>query len=181
LSGLSRPGTFSIVQGDFYTVQLEGQFDLVTCWEEFGLGSDADQRRMLRRISQEWLKPTGCALVDVYFPARPARHTGEAIELGALEVIPGSVDMIEKCHFDVVNSIWIDEWQPTHNPENALAQALRCYAPADLLLLLEGTGLKLKTMEVGGQQIPLLGDRIQVNVNLIESWGYLAQLVRQSN
>jgi SAM-dependent methyltransferase len=175
----SYAGTLSIIEGDYNLVKLEGKFDLVTWWEGFGLGSDADQRKMLLRIAQEWLKPAGSALVDVYFPSRPARHAGEAIALDALEDVPGSVDMIERCYYDAVNARWIDEWQPVQNPSDALAQSLRCYAPADLLLLLEGTGLKVKHMQIEDENIEmnLPGSQIQIHPALLEAWAYLVQLV----
>jgi len=173
------PGTLLILEGDYNLVKIDGKFDLVTWWEGFGLGSDADQRRMLRRIAQEWLKPGGCVLLDVYLPSRPARHAGEAIELDALENVAGSVDMIEKCHYDVINARWIDEWQPTQDPDNALAQNLRCYSPADFLLLLEGTGLEMSHYEIENQQFQIseLGEKIQIDPTLLEAWAFLAQLV----
>jgi SAM-dependent methyltransferase len=178
----SRPGKLTFIEADFYTVLLDGQFDVVTWWEGFGLGSDADQRKMLGRIANEWLKPGGCALVDVYFPARPARHEGEVIQLNALPDVPGSVEMLEKSYYDVINARWIDEWQPVKNPENALAQSLRCYSPADLLLLLEGTGLKVQEIQIEDETIvlDLPGDKIQIEPALLEAWAYMVQLVREN-
>jgi len=172
-----RPGSLSFVAGDYTTVRLDGRFDVVCWWEGFGLGSDADQRRMLRRIAREWLAPGGCALVDIYNPARPARHAGEEVPLDALEDVPGSVAMIERCHYDPVYSRWIDEWQPVGNPEAALAQSIRCYSPADLLLLLKGTGLALHRAEFEGRAIDFTGQRIALDALPLEAWGYLAQLV----
>lgn len=172
-----RPGSLAMVEGDYYTVELDGRFDVVCWWEGFGLGSDADQRRMLRRIAHDWLAPGGCALVDVYNPARAARHAGEAVHLDALPDVPGSVDMIERCHFDAVYGRWIDEWQPAADPERTLAQTIRCYTPADFLLLLEGTGLALKRIEVGGQEIDLQANQMMLSEPLLEAWGYLVQLV----
>ena len=68
---VNRPratGSLTIVEGDFYTVELEGRFDVVCHWGGFGIGSDADQRRLLRRSAYEWLAPGGCMLMDVYSP-----------------------------------------------------------------------------------------------------------------
>jgi len=104
-------------------------------WEGFGLGSDADQRQLLRRIAQHWLAPGGYVVMDVYSPIGPARHAGSEVLLPPLEGVPGSVEMIERCHFDPVHSRWIDEWQPTQEPEKTFAPAIRCYSPADFLLL----------------------------------------------
>jgi hypothetical protein len=61
--------------------------------------------------------------------------------------------MINRCHFDPVHCRWIDEWQLTADPDKALAQTVRCHTPADLILLLEGTGLRLKWNEVDGHTV----------------------------
>ena len=177
LLAVPRSGSLSIVEGDYYTVELDGRFDVVCWWQGFGLGSDADQRRMLRRIAHEWLVPGGCALIDVYNLTWAARHAGEAVHLDALEGVPGSVDMIERSHFDPVYGRWIDEWQPVADPDKALAQTVRCYTPADLLLLLEGTGLALRRIELDGQEVDFSSNRIALSEAMLEAWAYLAQLI----
>jgi SAM-dependent methyltransferase len=174
---LSRQGSLSTLEGSYYTIELDGRFDVVGWWEGFGLGSDAEQRRMLQRIAREWLAPGGCALIDVYSPVRAARHAGEEVHLEALEGVPGSVAMIERCHFDPVYSRWIDEGQPIAEPDKALAQTIRCYTPMDLLLLLEGTGLALKRIEVNGCEVDFSTNQITLSGPLTEAWGYLAQLI----
>jgi hypothetical protein len=88
--------------------------------------------------------------------------------------------MIERCHFDPVHCRWIDEWEPTAAPESALAQTIRCYTPADLLLLLEGTGLALKHIEVGGQVLDLDANNITIAGALMQAWCYLVQLSSES-
>ena len=62
-------------------------------------------------------------------------------------------------------------------PEQALAQAVRCYTPADLLLLLEGTGLALKRIEVDGHAVDVHANQVVKSGPLMEAWIYLAQLV----
>ncbi len=172
-----RKGQLDFQEADFYTVELQGQFDLVTCWQAFGLGSDADQRRLLKRIAQEWLAPEGSVILDVYNPAGPARDAGKEWRLSPLAGVPGSVEMIERCHFDPVQGRWIDEWQPTANPENALAQTLRCYTPADLLLLLEGTGLHLQCVEIAGQTVNVQANRRTASTAWFgNDYNYLVQL-----
>ena len=176
LAKAARKGSLTVVQEDFYTVRLEGRFDAVCCWEVFGLGSDADQRRLLARISGEWLAPRGCVLMDVYSPARPSRDAGKEQRLPPLPGVPGSVEMIERCHFDPVHSRWTDEWQPVADPGAALAQTLRCYSPADLLLLLEGTGLVLDRIEVDDRGVSL-DERVSNGGSLLEAWQYVVKLV----
>lgn len=176
LAKTSRKGSLVVVEDDFYIVDLKDRFDVVCCWETFGLGTDADQRRLLRRIADEWLKPEGRVLIDVYSPFRPAREAGTERRLPPLAGVPGSVEMINRCHFDPFHSRWIDEWIPVHEPQNALAQTVRCYSPPDLLLLLEGTGLWIEHIEVEGQALSLEADKAIISTLLMHPWCYLAEL-----
>lgn len=176
LAKTPRKGSLTILEDDFYTVELKEHFDVVCCWETFGLGTDADQRRLLKRIAGEWLKPDGCVLMEVYSSVRPARDAGTERRLPPLNGVPGSVEMINRCHFDPFHSRWIDEWIPVKEPEKALAQTVRCYTPSDFLLLLEGTGLKMKYIEVEGQALNLGNNAIAVSNPLMDAWCYLVQL-----
>jgi SAM-dependent methyltransferase len=176
LAAEPRLGSIQVVEGDFYTVQMDGQYDVICAWETFGLGSDADQRRLLKRISSEWLAPDGFALLDVYYPAMMMRNAGKKSRLNPLPGVPGSVLMDECCHFDFINSRWIDEWVPVEHPENALAQSIRCYTPVDFLLLLEGTALKMDYMEVEGQSLDLNPKNIHTTSVLRDAWYFVARL-----
>jgi SAM-dependent methyltransferase len=177
LVNVPRKGPLSFYEGDWFTVEVEGKFDVVCCWEAFGLGDDANQRRLLQRISRDWLARDGSVLMDVYDPAGPAHDTGKEVRLPPLKGVPGSVEMIERCYFDPVHSRWIDEWQPVAAPEKALAQSVRCYTPADFLLLLEGTGLALARIEVGGEPVDFASNRIMTSWPLPNNYSYLAQLI----
>jgi len=177
LATVERRGSMVALEADFNRVELPERFDVVCLWEVFGLGSDADQRRLLRRIAQEWLVPGGCVLLDVYCPFRPARDAGTAQRLDPLQGVPGSVEMWQRCHFDPLHCRWIDEWEPIAAPEQALAQTVRCYTPVDLLLLLEGTGLALQRIEVDGQRLDVHASSVVRSGPLMEAWIYLAQLV----
>lgn len=179
LARTPRNGSLTIMEGDFYTLDLQQRFDVVCCWETFGLGSDPDQKRLLRRIAREWLLPAGCVLMDVYSPFRPARDAGTERRLPPLKGVPGSVEMINRCHFDPLQSRWIDEWIPAAAPQKALAQAIRCYSPVDLLLLLEKSGLVVKYSEVDGQMLDLYADRITISSPFLNAWCYLVQLVHE--
>jgi SAM-dependent methyltransferase len=88
LAKVPRHGSLTVLEGDFYTVELNAVFDVVCCWETFGLGSDADQRRLLKRIAREWLAPNGCVLVEAYNPIRPARDAGTEQRLAPLKGCP---------------------------------------------------------------------------------------------
>lgn len=180
LAAAPRRGSLTCLEGDFYRVRVPGRFQVVCCWETFGLGTDPDQRRLLRRISGEWLAPGALVLMDVYCPFRPARDAGTEVRLPPLAGVPGSVEMFERCHFDPRHSRWIDEWVPVEHPAEALAQSIRCYSPADLALLLEGTGLALREIEVAGEALdigtPGSDQRITISPALLEAWSYLAVL-----
>jgi SAM-dependent methyltransferase len=172
-----RKGSLVVLEADFYAVELEGRFDVVCYWDGFGIGSDADHRRLLRRIARDWLAPAGCVLMDVANPVRAVRTAGSEQRLSPLEGVPGSVEMIRRSHFDPLHCRWIDEWQPTAEPGQALAQTVRCYTPADFLLLLDGTGLALQRIEVDGQVLDVEADAITTSGPLMEAYSYLVQLI----
>jgi len=134
-------GKMHVVQGDFYEIELEGTFDVVCYFDGFGIGSDADQRRLLRRIA-EWTKPGGCALIDVYFPG----WLSELSELTSEVYREGNAFCRDEFDLDgwrLRNSIWsIDE-----DESQATTQSLRNYSPADFRLLLMGTGLRMQRYE----------------------------------
>jgi len=158
--------SLSAVQGDFYTVQLAERFEVVCYWDGFGVGEDADQRRLLRRIAAEWLvEDGGCALMDVYTPWSASASVGFTSPAGKAQRVYG---------FDVEGCRWLDRW--TLKGES-VEQSLRCYSPADLRLLLEGTGLHLDAIEVGGG-MDWTNGRWSDSVPLEKAMIYTARLLR---
>jgi hypothetical protein len=119
--------------------------------------------------------------MDVYSPVCPARDAGTERRLPPLKGVPGSVEMINRCHFDPLHSRWIDEWIPVPEPAKALAQTVRCYTPPDLLLLLEGTHLVMKHIEVDGQELDVKANAITTSCLLMNAWCYLVQLIPDGN
>jgi SAM-dependent methyltransferase len=174
-------GSLTFLEADFYSVELEGRFDVVCYWDGFGVGGDAEHRRLFKRIAQEWLAPNGCVLLDVASTTWAISHTGLEERLDPLEGVPGSVEMIRRFHFDAVHCRWIDEWQPAAHPDKALAQTIRCYTPADFLLLLDGTGLELQRIEVDGQALDIQDDRIATSGPLMGAYSFLAKLVLEDD
>lgn len=150
----TRPA-LRVMEGDYLTIGLDGRFPVVCVFEAFGLGSDRDQRSLLRRISREWLAPGGIAILDVYHPYGPIRDAGTARRLDRLGNVPGSVDMTEYCRYDGIHNRWIDIWEPVHDKAAAQTQSIRCYTPDDLRLLLEGTGLGIETLLFRGRTVDL--------------------------
>lgn len=130
----------TVVEGDFYTVELDGTFDVITYWDGFGIGTDAEQRRLLKRVAG-WLTPGGSALFEVGTPWYAASVDGRGWEVGEAE---------RRYSFDADGCRWNDTWWPKDQPEQRVQQTTRCYSPADLRLLLEGTGLYLHALQPAG-------------------------------
>jgi SAM-dependent methyltransferase len=170
--------SIELVRGDFYAVDLGRTFDAVVYWNGFGVGSDADQRRLLRRIADEWLRPEGVALIDVANPFGWARWAAEG-EGDDHDPDParGYVHrgIQERIDFDPVGNRAVDSWWERPEPERVHTQSIRCYTPADFRLLLEGTGLALDHVEVGGEPLALGGGHTMASP-LWQANEYLARL-----
>ena len=155
-----------IFQTDFYTLDLDEQFDLVCYFDSFGIGTDADQRRLLCRIA-DWLQPNGAAIVEIgstwYWGGI---GKGKSLDLG---------DCIRQYDFDAVQCQLIDNWWRKGNPAHVVSQYLRCYTPADLNLLLEGTGLSISAIESGGR-IDYNANQFIPKVRLKEAMTYYVKL-----
>lgn len=136
-----QSGSLAILEGDFYTISPGGPFDVVCYWDGFGIGTDDDQRLLLRRI-HGWLAPGGCAIIEVYTPWYWAAAAGREQHFG-----DGSA---RRYGFDADGCRMLDRWWPEGREAEAVTQSLRAYSPADLRLLLEGTGLAVDRIEEGG-------------------------------
>ncbi len=155
-------GELLVVQGDFYEIELTDRFDVVCYFDGFGIGSDADQRRLLQRITG-WLKPEGCAVIDIYYPWYFANWHGQVHREG---------NAMCRSEFDADGSrLEQTIWPAGEDESQAVTQSLRCYSPADLRLLLEGTGLNLHTIE------PYESDDHEKRVPLNQAAHYLTKLV----
>lgn len=128
-----KKGSMKVMHGDFYNIDLVGAYDVVCYWDGFGIGEDSDQIRILRRIAQ-WLKDDGVGLLDIYSPWYWAKIAGREMSLGVVN---------RRYEFDAFASRMIDRWWQDGHENDGVAQSLRCYSPADLKLLLRGTGLVL--------------------------------------
>lgn len=164
LATVQRVGILTVVQADFYTVALTEQFDVICYYDGFGIGADADQRRLLTRIAG-WLTPTGSALIEISTPWYAAMVDGRSWRVGQAE---------RRYTFDPDGCRWNDTWWPVDHPEQAVQQSLRCYSPADLRLLVEGTGLQLQRIQPGGTVDWEQGQWLP-RVPLGRALGYLAQ------
>ncbi len=134
----------TVIEGDFYTLDLGGDYDCVTYWNGFGVGTDEDQRRLLRR-TPEWLTPGAPLILDVMSPFRWIAITGK--EFHGDDV----AGYVSACDFDPITNRYSDAWWPEGQETDRVEQSGRCYTPADFQLLLETTGLTATSWEVDGQ------------------------------
>ena len=130
----------NILQGDFYDVDLPNDYDVVCYWDGFGVGSDDDQKLLLKRIDN-WLLPTGVALIDIYTPWYWAKVSGQEMKIGE--------NSHRRYGFDAEGCRMLDSWWSTDSEE--VTQSLRCYSPADLNMLLSNTSLILDSTKPGGE------------------------------
>lgn len=160
--------TLRIVEGDFYNVDLEHKFDCVVYWNGFGIGSDADQRRLLKRVGSEWLEPGAPFILDVMAPYRWVRAAGNIF---VEEEVAG---LVNTCDFDPVASRFIDSWWPVGREQEKLSQSGRCYSPADLAFLVEGTGMFVQRMELAGEAID--AEPADASNALWHAWEYTVEM-----
>jgi SAM-dependent methyltransferase len=161
--------TIEVLEADFMTVELSEKFDVVTCWNGFGVGSDADQRQLLKRIRQDWLVDDGVAILDIFNPVGWSRLAGESS-------IDEETGLRTAVDFDAVENRLVDNWWFDGDARPPMAQSIRCYSPPDFRLLLESTGLRLADVEVDG--IPLTEVTPGIDGPMANAWGYRVLLTR---
>ena len=170
-------GQLNFIKGDFYTADLGKNFDVVAYWNGFGIGSDADQRRLLRRIAKEWLTVDGKVLIDIGNPFVRASWAGDEEHKEANPERGYEHTIDERTDYDPVKNRFVDTWWESDKPDEKLTQTLRNYSPADLILLLEGTGLKLGSIFVAGEELDLESDHTGNKDFLKNEQEYLSVLV----
>lgn len=165
LAEVQRSGTMTVLPGNFYEIEPGGTFDVVSYWDGFGVGSDADQRMLLRRV-RNWLSVRGRALIEIYTPWYWANAAGRTMTVGEAE---------RRYEFDGRGGRMLDTWWSESEPERVVTQSLRCYGPADLDLLLEGTALRLVSVTPGGSYDHATGE-FDSNAPLERAMSYVATL-----
>lgn len=127
-----RANRLEVVEADFMALDLPRRFDVVAYWSGFGVGSDADQRLLLRRI-RTWLRPGGVVLLDVFDPEWWAEHDGES------RTIRG---MGQRIAFDAhASRLVVVNWL-AERPTRTATESVRCYAREEMLELVAGSGLR---------------------------------------
>lgn len=143
LTAQQQKKNIHIIEGDFYEVALANPFDVVCYWDGFGIGTDADQQKLLKRIAS-WLRPTGFALIELFTPWYWANAAGRQMDFG---------NVSRRYDFDAENCRMLDRWWSVNQEEQAVTQSLRCYSPDDLQTLVQGTGLVVESVESRGAYI----------------------------
>jgi SAM-dependent methyltransferase len=166
LARVVEGGSLRSLAGDFYSVDPGGPFDVVAYFDGFGIGSDEEQRRLLRRVGG-WLTAGGCGLIDVLTPWYFAKTAGDE------EESPEGSGVHYREGFDAEGSRMTEQmWRAGDEPD-VVMQSLRCYSPADLRLLLEGTDLALAGIE------PYVDQWYGEPVAIEDAMVYLAKLTRR--
>lgn len=173
-----RPN-LAVLEADFYNVELQGRFGVVCYWDGFGVGSDDDQRCLLRRVADEWLAPTGAMLLDIFSPlfwaARAGKH--ERIETvsrlvgGEVRTVWLDVPVVATYDFDQSARRFTSEWWPEGRKENAIRESVRCYAPAEFLELLQSTDLIANRFEVEGRRFdPMASNAVSASLARVRNY-----------
>ena len=129
-----------VIEADFNQVTFENQFDAICYWDGFGIGTDGEQRHLLQRMKR-WLKKDGYALIDIFTPWHAAKSAGYQQKIGNAH---------RRYDFNADQCRWLDYWWEEGQVDQQISQSLRCYSPADLRLLLAGSGLELMYIRPGG-------------------------------
>lgn len=154
----------TVIQGDFYQAELPDQFDAVCYWDSFGIGTDADQLRLLKRIRQ-WLKPDGTAFIDIYTPWFWAGAAGQSMSFAN--------GIQREYGFDAEGCRMLDSWWEKGTEQDQVMQSLRCYSPADFQLLMKGLDFETVHFEPGGTMDYAAGQYIE-KAPLHKAMSYLA-------
>ncbi len=157
----------TVLNADFYQVKLDQQFDVITYWDGFGIGTDDDQLRLLKRCAS-WLKPNGIMLLDVYTPWYWANAQGQEMQFG---------NVCRRYEFDALGCRMLDTWWHADSPDDRVTQSLRCYSTADLKLLLPNTGLSFVDVVKTGGAVNTDG-QYEDHVDLYRAMSYTLRLAK---
>lgn len=118
--GQIENGNLTFVKEDFYQASFDNPFDVICYWNGFGIGSDEDQRTLLRRMANHWLKPDGIVLMDVANPTCWIQWTGDEENLSARPDAGYHHNVSERIDYDPVRNRLIDTWWETETPDQKL-------------------------------------------------------------
>ena len=111
-----------ILCGDFYEINLKDTFDCILYIDGFGVGEDADQLRLLKRI-YHWLNNEGYALIDIYEP-----NYWRQVYRGEI-VLNDDSSVFRMYDFNEEALRFTDTWWHKNNDSEKFTQSLKCYSP----------------------------------------------------
>lgn len=156
-----------IITGNFYTVELDQQYDVVCYWDGFGIGTDSEQQKLLWRI-ESWLASDGVALIDIYTPWFWKKVAGQEMQV--------TEKLKRKYDFDVETCRMLDSWWDENEASAVMTQSLRCYSPVDLQLLLQNHKLTLINCDPGGS-MDYVNWKYTEKAPMQQAQTYLAKLI----
>ncbi|HGP3674277.1 MULTISPECIES: class I SAM-dependent methyltransferase [Bacillus cereus group] len=125
---------------DFYKINFEEKFDVVSYLDGFGVGTDDEQLILLKRI-KNWMKDDGCALIDIYQPLYWKKVSGQEMLLSSA---------MRKYEYDSINERMLDHWWHPNNPNDIVTQSLRCYTVDEISNLCAEASLSIVGIFPGG-------------------------------
>ncbi|MGE6363539.1 class I SAM-dependent methyltransferase [Bacillus paramycoides] len=130
----------TIHHGDFYQIDIQEEFDVVSYLDGFGVGTDEEQMFLLNRI-KKWMKDDGCALIDIYQPLYWKEVNGREMLLGSA---------MRKYEYDSINERMLDHWWNPNYPNDIVTQSLRCYTVEEISNLCDEANLNIVAIFPGG-------------------------------
>ncbi|QWG50886.1 class I SAM-dependent methyltransferase [Bacillus mycoides] len=126
--------------GDFYQINFEEKFDVVSYLDGFGVGTNDEQLFLLKRI-KDWMKEDGCALIDIYQPLYWKKVSGQEMTLSSA---------MRKYEYDSINERMLDHWWNPNQPNEIVTQSLRCYTVEEISDLCDEANLNIVAIFPGG-------------------------------
>lgn len=128
---------------DFYTVELSQNYEVVLYLDGFGVGTDDEQLRLLKRIAN-WLTDDGYALIDIYEP-NYWQHVSNT------QMSPTRDPAIQRNYdYDEDNHRMTDTWWHLDDEQQKVTQSLACYTIGEIQALCEKADLQIVAYYPGG-------------------------------
>ena len=140
-----NPSNIDAIHGSFYDVYLPKKFEAIIYIDGFGVGTDADQLKLLKNI-HHWMTDDGFALIDIYQPEHWKKADG-------FEMYPNPEKMpniIRKYSYDFEENIMMDTWWHEKDEDLKRTQYLKCYTPEEIHRLCQAAGLNIVGYFPGG-------------------------------
>ncbi|MDQ0160915.1 class I SAM-dependent methyltransferase [Alkalibacillus salilacus] len=138
----SHPNVTSLC-GSFYDIEFPQTFDTVLYIDGFGVGEDADQLYLLKRI-REWLTEDGVGLIDIYNPPYWRKAAGEQMYIDSDREVCRKYGYIDETNH------MTDTWWYKEISEECFTQVLACYHVDEIKSMCELAGLEVVDVFPGG-------------------------------